>query len=95
MLLKNVPKGRVTSYGALARAAGLRNGARQVVRILHACAEKDGLPWHRVVKKDGSIALREGEGAEVQRCLLEAEGVMVSPDGHIDLDRFGWMPASN
>jgi methylated-DNA-protein-cysteine methyltransferase related protein len=89
-ILLRIPKGRVTSYGAVASAAGLPNGARQVVRLLHARAEIASLPWHRVLRKDGSIALREGGGAELQRALLIAEGVEVSKDGHVDLARYGW-----
>jgi len=89
-ILLRIPKGRVTSYGAVAAAAGLPNGARQVVRLLHARAAFAGLPWHRVLKKDGSIALREGGGAELQKALLAAEGVEVSQDGRVDLKRYGW-----
>jgi methylated-DNA-protein-cysteine methyltransferase related protein len=89
-VLKKIPKGRVASYGLVASLAGLSNGARQVVRVLHSSAEKDGLPWQRLVRKDGSIALPPGEGFELQRALLEAEGVEVSPGGMIDLSRFGW-----
>jgi methylated-DNA-protein-cysteine methyltransferase-like protein len=89
-VLRAIPKGRVTSYGAVAAAVGLSNGARQVVRLLHSRAAAAGLPWHRVLRKDGSIALREGGGAELQRALLAAEGVEVSQDGRVDLDRFGW-----
>jgi methylated-DNA-protein-cysteine methyltransferase-like protein len=89
-VLRAIPRGRVTSYGAVAAAAGLPNGARQVVRLLHARAATAGLPWHRVLRKDGSIALREGGGAELQRALLAAEGVEVSQDGRVDLNSFGW-----
>lgn len=70
--------------------AGLLNGARQVVRYLHSSAEKEGIPWHRLVRKDGRIALPPGEGFELQRALLESEGVEVAVSGQIDLSRFGW-----
>jgi len=89
-LLARVPLGRVTSYGAVAAMAGLPNGARQVVRALHACAESQNLPWHRVLRKDGSIALPRGGGFELQKALLEAEGVKVSSLGRVDLSLFGW-----
>lgn len=89
-VLLALPKGRVMSYGAIAAAAGLPNGARQVVSLLHARAEKAGLPWHRVLRKDGSIAFHEGEGAELQKALLRAEGVEVSEEGLVDLATFGW-----
>jgi methylated-DNA-protein-cysteine methyltransferase related protein len=89
--LKGIPRGMVCSYGAVAAMAGLPNGARQVVRILHSSAEKEGIPWHRLLRKDGSIALPPGEGFELQRSLLEREGVEVSREGRVDMDRYGWL----
>jgi methylated-DNA-protein-cysteine methyltransferase related protein len=89
--LRKVPRGKVTSYGTIAILAGLPNGARQVVRVLHSSAEKEGLPWFRILRKDGSIALPPGEGFELQRSLLEREGVEVSRGGKVDLERFGWV----
>ena len=89
-VLRKLPKGKVSTYDRIGELAGLPNGARQVVRVLHACAEKDGLPWHRILRKDGSIALPPGEGWELQKSLLEAEGVKVSPQGRVDLARYGW-----
>ena len=84
-----VPKGRVSCYRDIALKAGLPNGARQVARVLHSLSEKYDLPWHRVIRADGSIALKEGEGKELQINLLRAEGVAVSPDGRVDMERFG------
>ena len=84
-----VPKGRVCSYGGIALKSGLPNGARQVVRVLHSLSEKCGLPWHRIIRRDGSIALGEGEGREVQTALLRAEGVEISSGGKVDMGRFG------
>lgn len=89
-VIQAIPPGRVASYGLVARAAGLANGARQVVRVLHSRSEKDGLPWHRMLRADGSIALPPGGGFELQRALLKAEGVEVSPSGGVDLERYGW-----
>jgi methylated-DNA-protein-cysteine methyltransferase related protein len=88
--IREIPRGRVSSYGAVAALAGLRNGARQVVRVLHSSAEKEGLPWHRLLRKDGCIALPPGEGFELQRSLLAKEGIEVSRAGKVDLSRFGW-----
>ena len=84
-----IPRGKVSSYGEIALAAGLPNGARQTVRVLHSMSEKFQLPWYRVVRSDGSIALKEGEGAELQIQLLRAEGVEVSATGKVDKERFG------
>ena len=89
-VLKRIPKGRVVSYGSAAMRAGVPNGGRTTARILHACSEKDNLPWHRVIRSDGSIALPRGGGFELQKALLEAEGVEVSRDGRVDLSRYGW-----
>ena len=87
--IKAIPRGKVSSYGAIALAAGLPNGARQTVRVLHSMSEKYDLPWHRVIRSSGAIALREGEGRELQMELLRSEGVEVSADGRVDLFRYG------
>jgi methylated-DNA-protein-cysteine methyltransferase-like protein len=93
-ILRRLPRGKVASYGLVAQAAGLPNGARQVVRVLHSSSEKDRLPWHRILRKDGTIALPRGEGFELQRSLLRSEGVEVSREGRVDLRRYGWDGAS-
>ena len=66
-----IPCGYVSTYGAVARAAGLPRGARQVARVLHRLL---GLPWQRVLGSGGEIKL-QGEHAMEQRFLLQAEGV--------------------
>jgi methylated-DNA-protein-cysteine methyltransferase related protein len=81
--IKSVKPGQVASYGAIAAAAGNPRGARQVVRVLNTYSEKEGLPWHRIVRKDGSIALPRGGGFERQKALLEAEGVVVDEAGRV------------
>ena len=86
--IKAIPKGKVSSYRDVALAAGHPNGARQTVRVLHSLSEKFDLPWYRVIRSNGSIALKEGEGRELQMQLLRAEGVEVSPDGLVDMERF-------
>jgi methylated-DNA-protein-cysteine methyltransferase-like protein len=86
--IQAIPKGKVSSYRDVALAAGLPNGARQTVRVLHSLSEKYNLPWHRVVRSTGSIALAEGEGRELQINLLRAEGVDVSDDGKVDMKKF-------
>jgi methylated-DNA-protein-cysteine methyltransferase-like protein len=85
--IRAVPPGRVSSYRNIGFAAGLPNGARQVARTLHSLGEAEQLPWHRIVKADGRIALREGNGKELQIELLRAEGVRVSKAGVVE-DRF-------
>jgi methylated-DNA-protein-cysteine methyltransferase-like protein len=87
--IKAVPRGKVASYRDIALRAGLSNGARQVVRVLHAMSGSQGLPWHRIIRADGRIALPEGGGRELQIALLRAEGVEVSVRGTVNLDRYG------
>ena len=69
--IRSLPAGKVSSYGAVAKAAGWPGGARQVVRILRLVS---GLPWHRVVGAGGAIKLRGENGAE-QKFRLRMEGV--------------------
>jgi alkylated DNA nucleotide flippase Atl1 len=69
--IRRIPKGKVSTYGAIARAAGLPHGARLVARVLH---REFGLPWQRVLGAEGEIKLR-GDSAIEQRLRLEAEGV--------------------
>lgn len=72
--------------------AGSTRAARQVVRILHTYSDKEGLPWHRVVNREGRIALKPGQGYEEQRRLLELEGIELDHRDRIDLGRFLWRP---
>ena len=82
-----VPKGKVSSYRDIAARAGLQNGARQTVRVLHTMSEKHNLPWYRIIRSDGKIAL-EGEGRKLQITLLRAEGINVSKDGRVSKEYF-------
>ncbi len=91
-LIKNIPKGKICTYGIIAASAGNPQAARQVARILHSCSEKDGLPWHRVVNRYGKISLRPDDGYEIQRQLLETEGIAFDLNDAICLDSFLWMP---
>lgn len=70
-IIRKIPRGKVSTYGAVARAAGYPHGARQVVQTLH---RSFGLPWHRIVGAGGEIKLR-GDSAIEQRLRLQAEGV--------------------
>jgi methylated-DNA-protein-cysteine methyltransferase related protein len=69
--IRNIPKGKVSTYGAVARAAGLPGAARQVAKVLH---RGFGLPWQRVLGAGGEVKLR-GDSAIEQRFRLQAEGV--------------------
>jgi len=69
--IRKIPRGRVSTYGAVARAAGFPGASRRVAWTLH---RSFGLPWHRVLGAGGEIKLR-GDSAVEQRLRLEAEGV--------------------
>ena len=89
--VRRIPKGRVATYGAIAELAGLEGHARQVGYALHDLPANSGVPWHRVVNARGEISPRTaGDSHELQRMLLEAEGVQFALRGVIDLKRFGW-----
>jgi methylated-DNA-protein-cysteine methyltransferase-like protein len=89
--IRAIPPGKVSGYRDVALAAGLPGGARQVARILHSLAESQKLPWHRVIKACGRLALAEGAGRELQTALLRAEGVGVSDAGEVDMARYGFI----
>ncbi|MBN1501023.1 MAG: MGMT family protein [Spirochaetes bacterium] len=91
-VIKNIPAGKVISYGKIAALAGLVNGARQVVRILHSRSKKDNLPWFRVVNKEGKIGIKESEAVCRQKELLENEGVVFTDDC-VD-DKYFWQISS-
>jgi methylated-DNA-protein-cysteine methyltransferase related protein len=69
--IRRIPRGKVSTYGAVAKAAGFPGAARQVVGILRSSV---GLPWHRVLGAGGEIKLR-GDFAFEQKFRLESEGV--------------------
>jgi len=87
-LVRQIPRGRVTSYGAIARALGVPRGARTVGWALSACP--GDVPWHRVVNAQGRISWRPTGGYVRQRTLLRREGVRFSRVGRIDFEQFGW-----
>ena len=72
--VKRIPRGRVVTYGQLARALKLPGGARTAGRAMFACPAGRGLPWQRVVGAQGRILIREPQ-ASLQRKLLESEGI--------------------
>lgn len=90
-LVKTIPRGRVTTYGEVARALGLLGGARAVGYALAATPRGRGIPWHRVLGAGGRIRVPERYAA-LQRKLLETEGVPTDGPA-IDLKRYGWSPA--
>lgn len=98
-VIRAIPRGRVLGYGEVARRAGLPGRARLVARLL-ADGDDPALPWHRVLRSDGRIALAEGSrGHAEQLRRLRAEGVRVEA-GRVrgqaaaaDLDAQMWGPS--
>ena len=87
--IRQIPYGRVSTYGAVALHAGNPRGARQVAWMIHVLAEKERLPWHRVVNRYGKISLDEFSGYHLQKALLESEGIVFGADDCIDLEKYG------
>lgn len=91
-VVRQIPEGRVASYGQISQLMGEPRRARFVGYAMHASPGiVGGVPCHRVVFKDGRLApgfAFGGPGA--QRELLEAEGIAFLPDGRVDMDKFGW-----
>jgi methylated-DNA-protein-cysteine methyltransferase related protein len=91
-IIKNIPPGKVMTYGQIARQAGSPRGARQVVRILHSMSAKYHLPWHRVINSKGEIGLKENEAFSAQKQFLEDEGIVFSKKHVIDLKSYQYHP---
>jgi methylated-DNA-protein-cysteine methyltransferase related protein len=89
-LVKQIPRGRVLTYGALAKALRLRGGARSAGRAMGATPKGQGIPWHRVLGANGKILIREPY-ASLQRKLLESEGVAVT-ERRVNMKEHGWIP---
>jgi len=87
-LIKKIPRGRVTTYGELARKLRLRGGARAVGYAMAACPSGRGIPWHRVIGAGGRLLIPEPHGS-LQRRLLESEGVRVE-FGRVDMGLYAW-----
>ena len=90
-VVKKIPKGRVATYGQIACLAGSPRSARQVGYALHVNPEPFVIPCHRVVNRFGSLAPAFAfGGVEVQAALLRDEGVEVTDDGFVDLEKYIW-----
>lgn len=89
-LVKKIPRGRVTTYGEVARALKLRGGARAAGHAMAACPPGRGVPWHRVVGAGGRLLIAEPH-ASLQRRLLETEGVTMT-ERSVNMKRHAWSP---
>ena len=89
--VKRIPEGSVASYGQIAFLAGKPRAARAVGFALHRNPEPGVIPCHRVVFKDGSVAPGFAFGGpEIQRAMLENEGVIFTEDGRVDMEKCCW-----
>ena len=90
-IVKNIPYGRVTTYGTAALLSGVPRGARLVGGVLHFNSDKHNLPWHRVINRAGYISIKSlNHPKQLQKALLEQEGIEVSGDFMVDLKKYGW-----
>jgi methylated-DNA-protein-cysteine methyltransferase-like protein len=90
-VVRHIPKGRVATYGLVARLAGRPGAARMVGWALSALPEDSDVPWWRVLNAAGRISLSGADhGSVVQRALLLREGVKFAPGGAVNLAVFGW-----
>ncbi|MGH8503258.1 MAG: MGMT family protein [Gammaproteobacteria bacterium] len=91
-VVRQIPAGKVSTYGDVAKLAGFPRQARLVGYALHALPPHSTVPWHRVVNAKGGISTGRGRnGADSeQRIRLEDEGVEFGIDGRISLKRFRW-----
>jgi methylated-DNA-protein-cysteine methyltransferase related protein len=91
-VVKRIPSGRVATYGSVANEAGMPGRARQVGYAMAALPDDHDVPWHRVINARGEVSRRAGGTAfeQIQRTVLESEGVRFDTRGRIDLDAYGW-----
>ena len=92
-ILKIIPVGRVMTYGTLAAAAGKPGNARQVGELLRGLSSATNQPWQRVINARGRISTYKVGTGELQRALLEAEGLRFDISGRCDLERLRWFPS--
>jgi methylated-DNA-protein-cysteine methyltransferase-like protein len=89
--VRRIPKGRVATYGQIARLAGLPRRARLVGHVLGGTPRGVRVPWHRVINAGGKISRREHPDGELQqRALLEREKVVFGRTGRVSLAKYQW-----
>lgn len=90
-LVRQIPPGQVATYGQIAEILESPRAARTVGWALHSLPEGSGVPWHRVINREGRISTSQHpQGHGEQRCLLEMEGVEFDERGHVSLQAYGW-----
>ncbi len=90
-VIRRIPAGKVATYGQIAALAGLDGHARQVGYALHALPSGSDVPWHRVVTARGEVSRRTaGDTHELQRELLESEGIEFDARGRMAMREVQW-----
>lgn len=90
--VKAIPEGKVATYGQIARLAGAPRNARQVGEVLHGVKDGGDIPWQRVINAQGGISTYKIGHGELQKALLESEGVKLSDENKVDLSIYQWRP---
>ncbi|MCU0568182.1 MAG: methylated-DNA--[protein]-cysteine S-methyltransferase [Oculatellaceae cyanobacterium Prado106] len=93
-VVRQIPKGKVATYGQVADLANMPRHARLVGYALFRVDVDSDVPWHRVINAKGEISespFRMG-GDDLQRVLLEEEGVVFSREGKVSLRKYQWQP---
>lgn len=91
---RQIPKGRATSYGAIAACLGARSSARMVGWAMNGAHSQKGIPAHRVVNRNGMLSGKSHfNPPEQMQLLLEAEGIQVKEDTIVDFKQVFWDPA--
>jgi methylated-DNA-protein-cysteine methyltransferase-like protein len=92
-VVRQIPYGKVSTYGAIAKALGAAKSARTVGYAMNASHAKDDVPAHRVVNRNGVLTGKHHfPGTHVMQQMLEAEGVKVEDDQIIDFEKHLWIP---
>jgi methylated-DNA-protein-cysteine methyltransferase-like protein len=93
-VVRLIPHGRVTSYGAIAKFLGAARSARMVGWAMNACGGRDDVPAHRVVNRVGLLSGKHHfEGTNLMQQLLESEGVKVKENKIVKFEKYFWDPA--
>lgn len=90
-IIRRIPRGKVATYGQIAKLAGIAGHARQVGYALHVLPGTSRVPWHRVINAKGEISLRYGTGL-MQRSLLEKEKIVFDEKNRVSLKVYRWQP---
>lgn len=89
--VRQIPEGKVATYGQVAELSGLKNQARLVGYALHNLPDDTKIPWHRVINSKGKISFPKNSKAnKLQRSVLVKENIFLKND-KIDLEKYGWL----